>query len=160
MKILIFTEGTIIMHRNALGLNSKEIINQVKAKEKSVHNYKSYVPIGNAVKKLRNWKNKGIEILYLTSRKKPKETQQIRYILKKFNFPEGQLLFRKMNEEYKDIVERIAPDILIEDNCESIGGINEMMITYVKPKIKKKIKSILLNEFEGIDHLPDNISML
>ena len=160
MKILVFLHGTTIMHKNAVGHTREEIVKQVKDKEKSVHDYKSYVPVGGAVKKLQNWKKDGAEILYLTSRRKPEEIQQIQNVLKKFKFPDGQLLFRQKNEEYKDVAERIIPDVLIEDDCESIGGIDEMTITHVKPEIKKKIVSIPIKEFGGIDHLPDKISAL
>lgn len=148
------------MHKTAVGLSRDYIVKQVKDEQESVHDYKSYVPVGGAVKKLQNWKNDGAEILYLTSRRKSEEIKQIQTILKKFNFPDGQFLFRRKDEEYKDVAERIIPDILVEDDCESIGGINEMTITYVKPEIKKKIKSIPIKEFGGIDHLPDKISAL
>jgi len=165
MKILIFTEGTIIMHKTAIGHSREEIVKQSKGflrifRDKSVYDYKSYVPVGNAVKKLQNWKKDGAEILYLTSRRKPEEIKQIQNILQKFKFPDGQLLFRQKDEEYKDVAERIIPDVLIEDDCESIGGIDEMTITHVKPEIKKKIKSIPIKEFGGIDHLPNKISAL
>jgi len=50
MRILIFTEGTIIIHKNAVGHTREEIVNQVEENEKSVYDYKSYIPIGNAVK--------------------------------------------------------------------------------------------------------------
>ncbi len=148
------------MHKNAVCHTRDEIVQQVENEEKSVPDYKSYVPVGNAVKKLQNWKNDGAEILYLTSRKKSEEIQQIQNVLKKFKFPDGQLLFRQKDEEYKDVAERIVPDALVEDDCESIGGIDEMTITHVKPEIKKKIKSIPIKEFGGIDHLPDKISAL
>ena len=148
------------MHKNAVGHTRDEIVQQVEDKEKSVHDYKSYVPVGNAVKKLQNWKNDGAEILYLSSRRKPEEIQQIQNVLKKFKFPDGQLLFCPKNEEYKDVAEKIIPDVLIEDDCESIGGIDEMTITHVKPEIKKKIRSIPIKEFGGIDYLPDKISAL
>ena len=85
---------------------------------------------------------------------------EIHNVLKKHNFPEGELLFRQKGEEYKDVAERVVPDILIEDDCESIGGIDEMSITHVKCEIRKKIKSIPVKEFGGIDHLPNNISGL
>ncbi len=160
MKILIFTEGTIIMHKNAVGHSRKEIIKQVKQKEESVHDYKSYIPIGNAVKKLQSWKKDGAKIWYLTSRRKPEEIKQIQNVLKKKHFPDGQVLFRQKNEAYKDLAEQIIPDILVEDDCEGIGGVAEMTITYVKPEVKSKIKSILIKEFGGIDHLPDKISAL
>ncbi len=148
------------MHKSAAGYSNEEIIKQVKRDEKSVHDYKTYVPIANAPKKLQRWKNQGAKILYLTSRRKIKEIQQIEYVLKKYGFPEGQLLFRQKDEEYKDVIERISPDILIEDDCRSIGGIDEMAITYVKPEIKKKIKSITIKEFRGIGHLPNDIMKL
>ncbi len=160
LKMLVFTEGTIIMHKNAKGHSRKEIVKQVKENEKSVHDYSSYISIGKAAKKLRAWRGKGVLISYLTSRKKPKEVKSVHEVLKKHGFPKGRLLFRKGSQQYKDIAEKIVPDILIEDNCESIGGIKEMTVTHIKPKIKKKIKSIVLREFGGIDSLPDSINRL
>lgn len=160
MKILIFTEGTIIMHKTTIGHSREEIVKQVENEQKSVHDYKFYVPVGDVVKKLKNWKKDGAEILYLTSRRKLEEIKQIQNVLKKYDFPEGQFLFRRKGEEYKDVAERIVPDVLVEDDYESIGGIDEMTITHVKPEIKKKIKSIPIKEFGGIDHLPDKISAL
>lgn len=49
------------------------------------------------------------------------------------------------------------PDIFIEDDCESIGGEVEMTYPYINPEIQKKIHSIIVKEFEGIDHLPSSI---
>lgn len=164
MKILIFTEGTVLMHKNAVGHSRKEIIKQVKAGEKSVHQHHSFVPIGRAVQKLMHWKKSGAEILYLTSRGNAREVKQIKNVLKKNGFPNGKLffrrLFRKKSREYARIVEMVMPAIFIEDTCESIGGKEDMPITYVSPKIKRKIKSIVVKEFGGIDFLPDNISKL
>ena len=112
---------------------------------------------------LKNYKigkKEGTEILYLTSRTKQDEIKAIKNILKKFKFPRGTLLFRQKGKEYKNVAERIMPNFLVEDDCESIGGINEMVITNVKPEIKKKIKSIPIKEFGGIDYLPDKVSKL
>jgi hypothetical protein len=159
MKILIFTEGTILMHKNAIGHSREDIIKQVKEDEESVSDFASYVPIGKAAKKLKNWNNQGAEILYLTSRTKPDEIEDVKNVLRKFGFPEGQLLFRKKDEEYKNIAEKIKPRILIEDDCEGIGG-EEMTITHLNPEIKEKIKSIIIKEFSGIDQLPDKVSEL
>ena len=52
------------------------------------------------------------------------------------------------------------PNILIEDDCESIGGDKEMTITHIKLGIKQRIKSVVIKEFGGIDNLPDNINEL
>jgi len=161
MRVLIFTEGTLIMHRSARGLGREVIVKQVHdAKDSSIHEWKTCIPIGNAVQKLRAWKKQGLEILYLTSRTKPTEIKAIRDVLLKYGFPEGQLLFRQGHEEYKDVVERVMPDIIVEDNCESIGGKGEMVYTYIKPELKRRVKSIAVREFGGIDHLPDSVSKL
>ena len=158
MRIMVFTEGTLLMHKNALGKQRRVITKQVKNNEQSVHEYSSYIPIGNATSKLKKWKSLGHEIIYLTSRTKPDEIIDIRNVLKRHDFPEGELLFRKEGEEYRDVAERVIPDILIEDDCESIGGINKTTFINIKSQIKKKIKSILVKEFSGIDTIPDKIS--
>jgi hypothetical protein len=142
MKILVFTEGTIIMHGN----NRKD--------------FASHVPISNSVKKLKSWNKQGAEILYLTSRKEQGQINDIKNVLKKFNFPAGKLLFRKNGEQYGDVVERIMPDVIIEDDCKSIGGEKEMTFPNLKPELKKRIKSIVVKEFAGIDALPENVSEL
>ncbi|NIO44661.1 MAG: hypothetical protein GTN36_03865 [Candidatus Aenigmarchaeota archaeon] len=123
--------------------------------ESNIQDYSSYIPIKNAVKKLKLWKEKGIEILYLTSRTKPKEIQQIKNVLKKHNFPQGKLFFRR-GEEYKNVVERIKPDVFIDDDCKSIGG-NDIK-KLIDPKLN--IKIIIVKEFGGINNLPDNPSEL
>jgi hypothetical protein len=160
LNILIFTEGTIIMHPGGIGHNPEEIIGQVKGNEQSIHDWVSYVQIGNAVVKLEMWAAEGAEIIYVTSRTEPSEIKNVGEVLKKHSFPDGRLLYRQGNQQYKDIAEQVAPDILIEDDCRSIGGRDEMMITHVKLEIRRKIKSIPVKEFGGIDHLPDTINEL
>ena len=39
-----------------------------------------------------------------------------------------EILCREKGEQYREIVERIKPDILIEDDCKSIGGQKEWCI--------------------------------
>jgi len=160
MKILIFLHGTTIMHKNAAGKTREERVLQSTEREESVLDYESYIPVGNAVEKLNNWKRQGAEIIYLSSHELEVDVEKDKSVLKKYDFPEGEVLFRKDGESYKDIAEKVVPDILIEDDCESIGGEKEMTITYVEPEVKQKIKSIVVKEFQGIDHLPDDIDSL
>ena len=75
-------------------------------------------------------------------------------LLKKYGFPGAGLYYRGRGETYKDIIERIQPNVLIEDDCKSIGGAWQMCITKVAPEIKGKITSIVVKEFKGIDALP------
>lgn len=160
MKIIIFTEGTILMHKNADGHDRSAIVKQVMENEPSVRNYAEYIPVGNAVEKIRTWQEQGGEIVYLTSRQTDEQLKDIRSVLKKYNFPAGVLEYRRNGEEYKDVAERIMPDILIEDDCESIGGEKEMTYPHIKPEVKEKIKSVVIKEFKGIDHLPDDTTSL
>lgn len=129
--------------------------------EPAVSDYHAYIPNDHAVEKLNKWKEQGAQIYYLTSRRKPEEVKDIRFVLSEYIFPDStNLLFRDGNEEYKDVAEKLMPDILIEDDCESIGGEIEMTYPHIKEELKKKIKPIIVKEFGGIDHLPDNLTEL
>jgi hypothetical protein len=142
--ILIFTEGTILGPKRWI-----EYFFDTK-----------YIPIKNCVSKIRNWERQGADISYLTSRTKKKDVDKIRDILIVNNFPGKYLYFREAAQRYRDIVEEVLPMILIEDDCRSIGGKWQMTITYVRKEIKEKMKSIIVKEFGGIDHLPDNLDEL
>lgn len=150
------------MHALAKGVSREErvrqsqnIIARLKVTPGLVRDFKNYIPIGNAVGKLKSWKQQGAEIVYLTSRRIKSEIEIIKKILSKNNFPDWQnLYFRKQGEDYKDIAEKLLPDILIEDDCESIGGEKEMVYPHIKEELKPKIKSVVIKEFEGIDNLP------
>ncbi|KKR32697.1 MAG: hypothetical protein UT63_C0035G0010 [Candidatus Gottesmanbacteria bacterium GW2011_GWC2_39_8] len=138
--MLIFTEGTILKHKGI------------------IEDYNSYIPVGNAVGKIKIWKDQGAEIYYLTSRREKQEIEDIREVLKKYNFPDfHNLYFRKEGEEYHEVAEKLLPNVIVEDDCASIGGEGEMVYPHIREDIKSKIKSIVVREFCGIDHLPDKI---
>ncbi len=160
MRILVFTEGTIIMHKSALGLSREEIVRQAMENKSSVKNFAEYVPTGNAVEKIRKWKEQGGEIIYFSSRRTPEQLADVSSVLEKYNFPAGELEYRKGGESYKEAGERIVPGILIEDDCETIGGEKEMISPHLKPEVKSKVKCVVVKEFGGIDHLPDDINSL
>ena len=148
------------MHKSAEGKTREERVKQVMDGEPSVHEYASYIPVGNVLKKLKSWQSQGAEILYLSSHETAEDVEKDKSVLEKYGFPKGQIFYRQNGESYKDIAEKIIPNVLIEDDCESIGGEKEMTITFVKPEIKQKIKSIVVKEFSGIDNLPNNIGDL
>ena len=160
MKILVFLHGTIIMHRGAAGHSREERVRQVLDGEASVHDYEAYVPVGNAVEKLQRWQNQGAEIIYLSSHRNPVNVEKDRDVLNRFGFPPGEVLFRHEHQAYEDVAESVLPDVLIEDDCESIGGEGEMVYPHIAPALQQKITSIVVREFEGIDHLPDTVADL
>jgi hypothetical protein len=144
------------MHKSGLGVTREERVKQViQGDDLSLHNYASYVPVENAVKKIKGWQEQGAEILYLSSHTTLADVNKDRLVLKTYGFPEGKIFYRTSGQHYRDIAETVLPDVLIEDDCESIGGEREMTITYVRPAYKKRITSIVVKEFGGIDHLPD-----
>jgi hypothetical protein len=162
MKILVFLQGTTIMHKDAKGLARERIVKQVMEGDTSIHDYASYIPIGNAARKLQEWKGQGAKICYLSSHRNAKDVETDKLVLKKYAFPDGQIFRRRNREEYKDVVGRIRPlpDLIVEDDCESIGGKTEIVYPNLKPELRNKIKSIVVKEFQGIDCIPGKISEL
>lgn len=131
MKIMVFTEGTTI-------------------------EYPEPKPLSRAVEKLQAWSRKGADIVYLTSHTKPEEVHEIEATLRQFNFPKCDLFHRQEGQQYRDIAEKVMPDILVEDDCQTIGGEIEMTYTHIHPEYKKRIKSVVVRDGFGIDHLPDD----
>ena len=160
MKILIFLHGTAIMHKNAVGRSREERVKQSAEREESVLDYASYVPVGNAVQKSKQWETQGAEIAYLSSHIDEKDIEKDKLVLERYGFPRGVIYFRQNGESYANVAERIMPDVIIEDDCESIGGEKEMTYPHIKPELRSKIKSVVVKEFQGIDHLPDNLAKL
>jgi hypothetical protein len=155
MRILVFLHGTTIMHRAALGHMREERVEQVKQRDPSVGDYATYVPVGEAVAKLARWQQQGAQIRYLSSHRKPEHVAMDTAVLERFGFPGGEVLFRHPGESYGDVARRAMPDVLIEDDCASIGGEVEMTYLQLRPDEQARITGIVVREFEGIDHLPD-----
>ena len=160
MIILIFLQGTLLMHKGGINRTRAERVRQVIQDEESVHNFAAYVPVGDAVSKLKTWHEQGAQILYLSSHQNAEDMEKDRAILEKNGFPEGRLFHRQGGQDYGQVAERILPDILIEDDCESIGGGQEITYLQIKPEARLKIKSIIVKEFGGIDHLPNDVNLL
>ncbi len=160
MKIMVFLHGTTIMHKGALERSRGERVRQVIEHEASVRDFSSYVPIGDAVHKIIEWAQQGAQIVYMSSHLTDDDIEKDRQVLRRSGFPKGELQFRRAGEEYRDVVARVLPDIIIEDDCESIGGETEMIYPQIEAELRGKIKSIVVKEFAGIDHLPDELSAL
>ena len=160
VKIMVFLHGTTIMHKNALNRTREERVKQVFDGEESLYDFATYVPVDNAVQKLWAWKKQGAEITYLSSHEKGEDVEADKIVLQEHGFPDGEVFFRHNDERYSEVAERVSPDILIEDDCESIGGEKNMTYPDIKPELKVKIKSIVVKEFGGIDHLPHDLDGL
>jgi hypothetical protein len=92
----------------------------VRAKHPTVREYAAYVPVGEAVTKLRRWQDAGAVVDYLSSHRNPDDVALDALVLRTHGFPAGRLFARRSGESYGDFVGREALDVLIEDDCESI----------------------------------------
>lgn len=135
-KIMIFSEGTILKpkHNNFF----------------SRINVNGYVPIGNAKEIIKNWQEQGYEIIYLTSQK-GRKAMGMAQRLDELGFVGSMVGYRQIRQDYATLIKEERPDILIEDDCKSIGGERHMCITQLSDELKKSLKHIVVEEFKGID---------
>jgi len=61
---------------------------------------------------------------------------------------------------YQDVAARVRPDVLIEDDCESIGRTREVACADVPLAVRSSIKAAGVREFEGLNQLPDKLPQL
>ncbi len=137
MKIMTFVEGTLTKPT------------------KKLEDLSTYIPTEGSVEKLNLWKKKA-EIVYMISGRE-KDVEKTKELLKKLGFPDGRILFRRLDyqrvDDYLDIIKEENPDVYIDDTVES-----DNMFEVVEPRFEKdcKIKLITVAEFGGFNHLPDN----
>jgi hypothetical protein len=155
MRLLVFLHGTVLMHAGGVGVTRAERVAHVRAKHPTVREYAAYVPVGDAVAKLRRWQDAGAVVDYLSSHRNPDAVALDALVLRTHDFPAGQVLARLPGETYGDVAGREAPDVLIEDDCESIGA-DQITYPLIAPSVQARIKSIIIPEFGGIDHLPND----
>ena len=160
MVILVFTHGTTVMQRAGLEATREERVRQSLARDASVFDVANYVPIGEAREKLWRWHAQGAEIAYLGPSRRPENMVKNERLLRSLDFPPGPLYHRGPGETYAAVVERVSPDVLIEDDCESIGGAAEMATPHLDATARARTTAIVVPEFGGIDHLPDDATAL
>ena len=108
----------------------------------------AYTPIGGAVQKINSWHGQYTVVLCTYRRMR---TGLVRRALRQYGVQYDVLEHRRRGEQYADVVLRVHPDILVEDDCRSIGGAAEMCVTKLPPQERDRIRSIVVPEFRGID---------
>ena len=149
------------MHAGAVGRSRDERVAQVRdGTDRTVDDFAAYVPVGGAVAKLRRWEERGAEIAYLSSHRDPDGVAKDAEVLRRHGFPPGRILACTAGESYGVLAERARPDVLVEDDCESIGGAPQLAYPQIPAPLRAGIGSIVVPEFGGIDHLPDSLEEL
>jgi hypothetical protein len=156
VKVMVFLHGTAIMHAAAAGCPRGERVAQSRRRDPSVLDFGRYVPTESAVEKTTVWKLGGAELCYLSSHRVPADVEVDRGVLTAHRFPAGPVFFREPGETYADVARRAGADVVVEDDCESIGGRAEMAAPGLCEDPSSAICSVVVPEFGGLAHLPDN----
>ena len=155
MRLQVFLHGTVLMHPGAIGVTRAERVAQVRAGHPTVGDFAAYVPVDGAVAKLQRWQAAGVQVDYLSSHRDPDDVALDAFLVRAHGFPAGRVLARQPGESYGDVAGSELPHVLIEDDCESIGA-DQVTFPQIRPDLRALIKAIIIPEFGGIDHLPDD----
>lgn len=122
MKVGVFLHGTAIMHATAAGAERRERVRQVRRRDPGIEEFASYIPTPGAVAKLTAWQRHGATLAYLSSHRRREDIRADEAVIRRHGFPEGPVHARAEGENYGALVARLGLDVLVEDDCESIGG--------------------------------------
>jgi len=154
VKIMVFLHGTAIMHAAAASQPRPERVRQSRDGEPSVRDFASYVPAEAAVPKVAAWQRGGAQICYLSSHRDPRNVALDQTVLAGHGFPAGEVFFRQHGESYADVVRRAGADLLVEDDCESMGGAAQTTQASLAARHGRAVRCVLVPEFGGLAHLP------
>jgi hypothetical protein len=153
-RVLVFLCGTALMHGGAAGLSRDERVVQARAgADPSLRDYGAYVPTEGAIEKLRGWSDQGAQITYFSYHREAADVAAAESVVLTCGFPSGSVLYRGEGESCGDVVERVAPDILIE-------GDRATAYDELEPARREQVVSIVVPEFGGLGHLPARVSSL
>jgi hypothetical protein len=156
MRVMVFLHGTAIMHATAAGQPRTERVRQSRGRSASVLDFASYLPTEAAVSKVRAWARHGAQICYLSSHRAIADVQFDQQVLAAHGFTPGVVFFRGQDGTYADVVRRSGADVLIEDDCESIGGTGQTVASGLSCTPGRTVRCIVVPEFGGLAHLPND----
>jgi hypothetical protein len=156
VKTGVFLHGTAIMHAAAAGVERDERVRQVRRRDPSVPDFASYVPTPGTAAKLAAWQRHGAILVYLSSRHRQDDIRADESVIRRHEFPACPVHGRQQGEDYGPLVERLRLDVLVEDDCESIGGAAQTCAAQLSSAARRSVRCIVLPEFAGLADLPDD----
>jgi hypothetical protein len=160
VKVMVFLHGTSLMHRSAIGVPRLGRVRQVTGEDPAVRDYASYVPTDGAVAKVTAWQRRGAEVCYLSSHRTATAAAIDGSVLAAHGFPAGTLYYRAHGESYADVARRWQADVVVEDDCESIGGHDQTIASCLATSPGRPVPCVAVPEFGGLAHLPDEPAVL
>jgi len=100
--------------------------------------------------------HRGADICYLSSHSDAADVALDRAVLAAHGFPAGPVLFRQPGESYADVACRAGADVVVEDDCESIGGSQHTTAFSLARFPGRAVSCVVVPEFGGLTHLPDD----
>jgi len=156
MKVGVLLHGTAIMHAAAAGVERGECVQQVRRRDPSVADFASYLPTPGTTDKLAAWARRGAILIYLSSHRRQNDIRADESVIRRHRFPPGPVHGRQEGEDYGPLVDRLGLDVLVEDDCESIGGAAQTCAAQLSPAGRQSVRCVVLPEFSGLAGLPDN----
>jgi hypothetical protein len=160
MKVGVFLHGTAIMHAAAAGVERDERVRQVRRRDPSVLEFASYVPTPGTAGKLAAWERHGAALVYLSSHRRSDDIRADEAVIRRYRFPAGPVHGRHEDEDYGALVERLGLDVLVEDDCDSIGGAAKTCAAQLSLAVSQSVRCLVLPEFGGLAGLPDDPAKL
>jgi hypothetical protein len=160
MKVMVFLHGTAIRHAAAAGFPRAERVRQSSRRDPSVTDFAGYVPTEAAAEKVRAWQRYGADICYLSSHRAAGNVRIDGEVLVRHGFPAGPVFFRGAGESYADVARRAGADVVVEDDCESIGGRAQTTEACLAQSPDAAVSCVVVPEFGGLAHLPDDPAAL
>lgn len=154
MKLAVFLHGTALMHAAAAGVERDERVRQVRRRDPTVRHFASYVPTPGTAAKLSAWQRHGATIVYLSSHRDSDCILADESVILRYGFPAGPVHGRREGEDYGALLERLGVDVLVEDDCESIGGAAQTCAAQLSPTARQSVRCVVLPEFLGLAGLP------
>jgi hypothetical protein len=66
------------------------------------------------------------------------------------------VLFRRPGESYADVARGAGADVVVEDDCESIGGTQHTTAVSLAELRGCAVSCVIVPEFGALTHLPDD----
>jgi hypothetical protein len=76
-------------------------------------------------------------------------------VLRRHGFPPGPVVARAPRQSYGEAAAAARPDVLVEDDCESIGGGAEMTSPQLPRALREHVRVLVVAEFGGLEGLPE-----
>ena len=121
-----------------------------------MRDFASYVPTPGTAGKLTAWQQHGASIVYLSSHRRQDDIRADESVIRRHGFPAGPVYGRQQGEDYWPLVERLRLDVIVEDDCENIGGAAQTCADQLSPGSRQSTHCIVLPEFSGLADLPDD----